>query len=94
MFPVTFMSGMFFPVNSVPTWLEVLTKNNPVTYPVAGVRGVMLSRIDPNQATEILEPSAVHVFGYRMGARENALIAAGFGAVLLAAATWSFSRQK
>ncbi len=93
-FPLTFMSGMFFPVNSVPTWLEVLAKINPLTYPVAGIREVLLSRTDPDVSTAVLEPFAVHVFGYRMGAWENALVAAGFGVVLLAAATWSFSRQE
>lgn len=93
-FPLTFMSGTIYQVNAAPTWLAVLTKINPVTYPIAGIREVMLSRTDPEQASAVLEPYAVHVFGYRMGAWENALVAAGFAVVLLAAATWSFSRQE
>ncbi len=72
----------------------MLTKINPVTYPVAEVREVMLSRTDPNQATEIIEPFAMHIFGYRMGPWEDVLVTAWFGAVLLVAATWSVSHQE
>src|SRR3972149_6148890 len=37
-FPLMFLSGVFFPVNSVPTWLGVIAKANPVTYGVDAIR--------------------------------------------------------
>ena len=34
LFPLFFLSGAFFPLDSVPTWLEVLGYINPITYAV------------------------------------------------------------
>lgn len=33
-FPLIFLSRIFFPVNNVPMWLEVISKANPLTYGV------------------------------------------------------------
>lgn len=34
LFPLLFFSGAFFPVDGLPTWLEVLAYANPLTYAV------------------------------------------------------------
>ena len=41
-FPMIFLAGVFFPVNSVPTRMQVLSKVNPATYGVDAIRQVFL----------------------------------------------------
>jgi len=83
-FPMMFLSGIFFPVSGVATWLEVLSKINPVTYGIDAIRQVFLG-------TEV---AGVTVFGHTMGILESALVVAAVGVVLLAAAIWVFNRQE
>jgi ABC-2 type transport system permease protein len=41
-FPVFFLSGAFYPVESLPDWLRAVVLVNPMTYAVDGLRGVMI----------------------------------------------------
>jgi ABC-2 type transport system permease protein len=41
-FPVFFLSGAFYPVESLPDWLRSLVMYNPMTYAVDGLRAVMI----------------------------------------------------
>ncbi len=41
-FPLIFLAGVFFPVNQVPVWMEVISKVNPLTYGVDAIRQVFL----------------------------------------------------
>jgi hypothetical protein len=41
-FPVFFLSGAFYPVESLPDWLRSVVLVNPMTYAVDGLRGVMI----------------------------------------------------
>lgn len=43
MFPLTFGSSMFVPVNTMPGWLQAWVKVNPVTHLVEAARGLMVS---------------------------------------------------
>jgi ABC-2 type transport system permease protein len=97
-FPLMFLSGVFFPVNSVPRWLEVVAKVNPVTYGVDAIRQTMLGGA-VNAGTAGAVPGLggalrVSVLGHTMSVGEDALVVAVVGALLLAAAAWSFSRQE
>lgn len=40
--PMLFLSGALFPLNGLPTWLNILTRFNPITYGVDPVRRVLL----------------------------------------------------
>jgi oleandomycin transport system permease protein len=42
LFPLTFGSSMFVPVNTLPGWLQAWVKVNPVTHLVDAARGLML----------------------------------------------------
>ncbi len=42
LFPLTFASAAFVPVNSMPGWLQVFAAHQPVTVVVNAVRGLML----------------------------------------------------
>jgi len=83
-FPMMFLSGIFFPVSGVATWLEVLSKLNPVTYGIDAIRQVFLG-------TEV---AGVTVFGHTMGIVDSAIVVAMVGVVLLTAAIWVFNRQE
>jgi ABC-2 type transport system permease protein len=41
-FPVFFLSGAFYPVESLPAWLKSVVFLNPMTYAVDGLRAVMI----------------------------------------------------
>jgi ABC-2 type transport system permease protein len=41
-FPVFFLSGSFYPAQSLPDWLRVVVYVNPMTYAVDGLRAVMI----------------------------------------------------
>ena len=83
-FPMMFLSGIFFPLSGVATWLEVLSKLNPVTYGIDAIRQVFLS-------TEV---AGVTVFGHTMSILDSALVVGVVGVLLLSASIWSFNRQE
>ena len=82
-FPMMFLSGIFYPVSGVASWLEVLSKLNPVTYGIDAIRQVFLG-------TEV---AGVTVFGHTMGIVESAVVLAMVGLALLATAIRVFNRQ-
>lgn len=83
-FPMMFLSGIFFPVSGVATWLEVLSKLNPVTYGIDAIRQVFLG-------TEV---AGVTVFGHTMGIVDSAIVLSMAGVVFLTTAIWAFNKQE
>lgn len=45
-FPMLFLSGVFFPVDNAPAWLQPITKIIPLTYLANGLRNVMVRGSD------------------------------------------------
>jgi len=86
-FPLIFLAGVFFPVDQAPTWLQVMSKLNPMTYGVDAIRQIMLG----SAATSGL---GVEVFGQVMAVGQEVAIVAALGALLLAGAVWGFRRQE
>lgn len=96
-FPLIFLSGVFFPVNSVPTWLEVISKINPLTYGVDAIRQLFLGNSVGAMGGAVVQGNyaiGVTVFGHTMTVLEDMLVVVVFGIVLLSVATWSFGRQE
>jgi ABC-2 type transport system permease protein len=94
-FPLIFLSGVFFPVNNVPAWLEVISKVNPLTYGVDGIRQLFLSKEIAamqamGQGNSIL---GVTVLGHHMTVIQDVLVVLVFGVIMMALAVWSFSKQ-
>jgi ABC-2 type transport system permease protein len=87
-FPMVFLAGVFFPVNSVPAWMAVLSKINPVTYGVDAIRQIFLGS-GPAQAG-----LGVTVLGHTMTLAEDIAVVGVVGIILLAAAIWAFGRQE
>jgi ABC-2 type transport system permease protein len=91
-FPLIFLSGIFFPVNNVPVWLEFLSKINPLTYGVDAIRQLFLTGGAVANAGDFV--FGVTVFGHSMSIAEDIMIVAVFGVIVMLLAIWSFNRQE
>jgi len=65
MFPLTFVSNVFVPVESLPGWLQAFVNVNPISILVSGVRGLMHGDVATGDIALVLLISAalVAVFG-------------------------------
>jgi len=87
MFPMVFLSGVFFPLDGLPSWMSVLVKLNPVTYGIAPIRQVVLGAA--------LEPSfSINIFGHIMSIWDNIAVLAAFGVAMILLAMRSFGSQE
>ena len=95
-FPLIFLSGVFFPIDGVPAWLQVVAKVNPLTYGVDAIRQVFLGPqlVSPLADSADAFTLGVTLFGHRMGILEDAILVGAIGSVFLLAGVWSFSRQE
>jgi ABC-2 type transport system permease protein len=87
-FPMIFLAGVFFPVDSVPDWMAVLSKINPVTYGVDAIRQIFLGSASADAGL------GVTVAGHAMTVVEEVAVVGVLGAVLFGAAVWAFARQE
>jgi ABC-2 type transport system permease protein len=82
--PMLFLSGAFFPLTNVPSWLELLARLNPVTYMVDAIRQVVLAGSVPEEALAELSLFPWYV---------DAVIMLGVTALFLLPAVLLFSKQ-
>lgn len=87
MFPMVFLSGVFFPLQGLPPWMNILVKINPATYGIAPLRQVILGA-SPDS------PFAIIIFGHTMSLWDNVAVLATFGTVMILLAMWSFGNQE
>jgi len=87
MFPLVFLSGVFFPLEGLPTWMNVLVKINPATYGIDPIRQVILG-------TSADSGFGITLFGHTLSIWHDIGILAAFGAVMLLLAMWSFGHQE
>ena len=94
-FPLMFLAGVFFPVDGVPVWLQIVAKVNPLTYGVDAIRQIFLAPQITNAAAEIsggeVVSTGITLSGHRMGVVEDIMVIGLIGFVLLLAGVWSFS---
>ena len=97
-FPLIFLSGVFFPVQGVPTWLQIVAKFNPLTYGVDAIRQIFLGPRASGLVAELpgnaTISTGVILFNHPMGIIEDVAVIGAIGAVLLLAGVWSFSRTE
>ncbi|MBA7630312.1 hypothetical protein ES703_37833 [subsurface metagenome] len=86
LFPMIFLSGVFFPLQGVPAWMSILAKINPATYGIATIRQVALAQTSGSTF-------GLNLFGHNMSLWNNVAVLAAFGAVMILLAMRSFSRQ-
>ncbi|TRZ49470.1 MAG: ABC transporter [Dehalococcoidia bacterium] len=87
MFPMIFLSGVFFPVGNLPSWMSVLVKINPATYGVDSIRQLVLG---PQLTTSF----SLNVLGHTMSIVDDLMVVAAFGVVMAVLAMWSFNIQE
>jgi ABC-2 type transport system permease protein len=87
MFPMVFLSGMFFPPQGIPVWLGVLMKINPATYAIVPLRQVILG-VSPDSAF------GISLFGHTMTMWNNVAVLTGFGVAMIFLAVRSLSNQE
>jgi ABC-2 type transport system permease protein len=87
MFPMVFLSGVFFPMQGLPGWMSVLVKINPASYGIAPIRQVVLG-------ASLDSPFAINLFGHIMSIWDNIAVLAAFGVIMIILAMWSFSSQE
>ena len=87
-FPMIFLAGVFFPVDSAPVWMEVLSKVNPVTYGVDAIRQIFLGSGPAGAGL------GVTVAGHIMTLVEEVALTGVLGVFLIAGAVWAFGRQE
>ncbi len=95
--PMFFLSGAFFPLYGLPAWMDLLVKVNPLTYAVDALRQAILGSIElPAAAMEMLPQMGIGmaIFGHVMAIHEDAMVVAGFGALMIALAVWMFNIQE
>ncbi|MYK69930.1 MAG: hypothetical protein F4020_10655 [Gammaproteobacteria bacterium] len=82
--PAMFLSGIFFPINNVPAWMDVIVKINPVTYAVAPIREIALSeQLSALPADAPYQITHVEWFGYTLSTWEEIGIVLAFAAAML-----------
>jgi len=95
--PMFFLSGSFFPLRGLPAWMGFLVRINPLTYAIDALRQVILGSIElPAAAMEMLPQMGIGVaiFGHVMAIHEDAMVVAGFGALMIILAVWMFNIQE
>lgn len=87
MFPMIFLSGVFFPVGNLPSWMGVLVKVNPATYGVDSIRQLVLG-------PQLTPSFSLTVLGHTMSIVDDLMVVAAFGVVMAVLAMWSFNVQE
>ena len=78
--PLFFLSGALFQIQSLPYWMQVVSRANPLTYGVDALRGIILGGVwQPFQVQPLLVDLAV------VGVFDLGMIVIG---------TWAFTRMK
>jgi len=83
-FPMFFLSGAFFPLTSVPLWMTVLSKINPLTYGVDVFRQIILG---PQVSVEVINSVALH------SVSTNILFLIIFSFIMVTIAVLTFDRN-
>ena len=90
--PMTFLSGAYIPVASLPVALQWVAYFNPMTYGVAVFRAITLEQIDAPLEQMLQLGMAYEFWGLTITPIVSIGILVVFGFIFLALSTWSFSK--
>jgi ABC-2 type transport system permease protein len=92
--PLFFLSGAVFPITSLPGWLSVLTKVDPLTYAVDAMRRVVFEHVHASAtAIHALAPGIVW-HGWRLPTLLELGIVALLGALMMSLAINRFAKTE
>ena len=92
--PMFFVSGAFYPVSELPTWLGVLNRIDPLTYAVDPMRQLVFTHLDISEyARRTLDPG-VSWCGWHLPPAFEAGMVLAMGLAMMGVAIWPFSRTE
>jgi ABC-2 type transport system permease protein len=90
--PMFFVSGAFYPVSGLPTWLGVMNRLDPLTYAVDPLRHLVFNHLDISEtARRTLDPG-VTWWGWHLPPLFEAGMVLALGVAMMGAAIRRFSR--
>jgi len=92
--PLFFLSGALYPVAGLPTWLQVLTRLNPLTYAVDAMRRLVFAHLDVSAAAQQRLAPGVTWFDWRVPTLLEVGIVLALGLAMTAVAIRQFSRTE
>ena len=92
--PMFFISGALFSVASLPAWLGVLNRIDPLTYAVDPMRRAIFSHLSINPAARRALDPGVTWWGWHVPTLLEAAVIAVLGLGMLSIAIWEFSRAE
>lgn len=93
-FPMFFLSGAFYPVSGLPTWLAVLNRIDPLTYAVDPMRRLVFAHLDVSEAARATLAPGVSWWGWTLPAGVEILMVVALGSVMLSIAIVRFRRAE
>lgn len=92
--PMMFLSGALYPIGNLPTWLQVLTRINPLTYAVEAMRALVFSYLTIDAATRATLDPGVTWGGWRVPGALDVVGVLALGLALLWTACALFRRAE
>ena len=92
--PMLFLSGTLFPLSGLPTWLDVLTRLNPLTYAVAPLRQVVYAAQAIPPAAAARFSAQITLFGWDLSIWAELGVVLVFFAVFFVLAVAGLSRRQ
>ena len=92
--PMFFLSGAFYPVSGLPTWLGFLNRIDPLTYAVDPMRRLVFDHLDISEAARQTLDPGVTWWGWQLPALVEAGIVLALGLAMLAIAIRRFDRTE
>lgn len=90
--PAFFLSGALFPVTGLPGWMTVLTRVDPLSYGVDGLRRLVLDA--SGVQAPVLDKLSMTLGGQVVPILAEVAILLGVGVVLMGVAVFNFRRQE
>ena len=92
--PMFFISGALFSVASLPPWLAILNRLDPLTYAVDPMRRAIFAHLNISAAARHALDPGVTWWGWHVPTLLEAGVIVALGLVMLAIAIWEFSRAE
>jgi ABC-2 type transport system permease protein len=92
-FPLVFLSGVFFPLQGLPTWMSWLVQFNPVSYAIDPLRRIVLGAQGVTSEAFGQAGLGITIGDHVVTLTQSLLVVAVFGLLMNAIAMWLVSIQ-
>ncbi len=92
--PMFFVSGAFFPVSGLPTWLGVLNRIDPLTYAIDPMRWLVFDHVDISESARRTLDEGVTWWGWHLPVLVEVGMVLALGLMVLAVAIRRFDRTE